>query len=180
MAAADRAPVPVIGHWHAAFDADAHALRGFRGLRRKQAPEKRHSTSPVRCPSGFLRNGVQPSYTLLEIIIPQAWTASAETRFGPNPPSRSRNQRCRSPRANAGAPRIVGFVQWYAVHERRHDPGADRTRGRERAPSRSGSEAETHASLGSFSIDGSARPTDPPSSLVGPAPLRPRPLRQPA
>ena len=43
VAPADRAPVPVIGHWHAAFDADAHALCGFRGFRRKQAPEKRHS-----------------------------------------------------------------------------------------------------------------------------------------
>ena len=53
VAPADRAPLPVIGHWHAAFGADTHALCGFRGLRRKQAPEKRHSTSPVQCPSAL-------------------------------------------------------------------------------------------------------------------------------
>src|SRR6185436_15029490 len=51
VAPANRAPLPVIGHWHAAFCADTHALCGFRGFRRKQAPEKRHCTSPVRCPS---------------------------------------------------------------------------------------------------------------------------------
>src|SRR5690348_3366347 len=54
VAAADRAPIPVISHWHAAFDADTHALCGFRGLRRKQAPEKRHSTSPVVVRAAFL------------------------------------------------------------------------------------------------------------------------------
>ena len=80
VAPADRAPVPVIGHWHTAFDADTYTLCGFRGLRRKQALEKRHSTSPVRCPS----NPYAPArgrVTRLPKSSPYAWTASAETRF---------------------------------------------------------------------------------------------------
>jgi hypothetical protein len=68
VAPADRAPVPVIGHWHPAFDADTHALCGLRGLRRKQALEKRHSASPVRCPSSFLRAGGRPGYTVPKVF----------------------------------------------------------------------------------------------------------------
>jgi hypothetical protein len=44
--AADRAPVLVIGHRHAAFDADPHALGGLRGVRREEALQKRHLESP--------------------------------------------------------------------------------------------------------------------------------------
>jgi len=46
LPAADGAPVLVIGHGHAAFNADPHALRGLRGVRREEALQKRHSEAP--------------------------------------------------------------------------------------------------------------------------------------
>ena len=60
---ADRAPVLVIGHGHAAFNADPHALRGLRGVRREEALQKRHSESPGYMDQMLIRNEGRPGYT---------------------------------------------------------------------------------------------------------------------
>src|ERR1051325_115416 len=86
VAAADGAPFAVVGHRHAAFDANPHALDGFRRFRRKKALEKRHSTSPVRCP-GSVRTGRRAAglHGQRPIFAPFL-TAPAKTRFGAKVP----------------------------------------------------------------------------------------------
>src|SRR5690242_8879443 len=58
------APVLVLGHGHAAFDADTHALYGRWGVRREETLEKRHSGSPGYSDKTWsLRNEPRPGYT---------------------------------------------------------------------------------------------------------------------
>ena len=59
----DGAPVLVLGHGHAAFHADTHAMYGRWGIRREEPLENRHSGSPGYADRMLaLRNKPRPGY----------------------------------------------------------------------------------------------------------------------
>jgi hypothetical protein len=94
--ATDRAPILVIGHGHAAFNADPRALRGLRRVRREEALQKRHFESPDTVTDALVRNEGRLGYTHPRESAdgPEAFIRFADPAKGWDVPDDDRHLRC--------------------------------------------------------------------------------------